>query len=239
MCFQLGAGKLSLGDAVLGSMVLDAQSTALMATVALRDVRSARTHLVFLYVASLLSLIVMSIVLVRVQPNPPFTNVDTNAECPLQTSELKPQAGECPNGYQFWGYVPASSSPWWLYVLFRFLLIIIPAAHKVYDAWYAGAGYANTWRIPFLPMDYLILSLASLLKLANELPVGLSSATTDLQITGQLMALLIGLGTFLRAIWLSFHHGDALFQLMRDIMRHFEGWFLSLGRRMFRWWIRG
>jgi hypothetical protein len=123
-------------------------------------------------------------------------------------------------------------------VLFRFLLIIIPA-HKVYDAWRAGAGYANSWGIPFLPMDYLILSLASLLKLANELPVGLSSATTYLQITGQLMALLIGLGTFLRAIWLSFLHEDALFLLMRDIMRHFEGLFLPLGRRMFRWWIWG
>jgi hypothetical protein len=43
MCFQGLNGKLSFGDAVIGSMVLDAQSTALLGTLGLRDALKART----------------------------------------------------------------------------------------------------------------------------------------------------------------------------------------------------
>jgi hypothetical protein len=45
MPFQLVAGKLSLGDAALGSMMLDPQSTALLATIDMRDGINATTHL--------------------------------------------------------------------------------------------------------------------------------------------------------------------------------------------------
>jgi hypothetical protein len=61
MCFQLFNGKLSFGDAIIGSMVVDAQGTALLGTLALRDVLRARVHVIGIYLSAFFTLVVMCI----------------------------------------------------------------------------------------------------------------------------------------------------------------------------------
>jgi hypothetical protein len=106
-------------------------------------------------------------------------------------------------------------------VTFRFAMFLLPAP-GVYDLWTVDSDYEEleTWKIPYMPFDYLFLSLTSLVKVSKELGL---PAVTDIQITGHLLILFIGLGTFGRAIWISIHNGDALFALMRKIWRFLRG----------------
>jgi uncharacterized membrane protein YhdT len=61
MCLQGLNGKLSFGDAAIGSMVLDAQSTALLGTLGLRDALKARTYVFAVYLSAVFSLILICI----------------------------------------------------------------------------------------------------------------------------------------------------------------------------------
>jgi hypothetical protein len=137
-----------------------------------------------------------------------------------QVDNVKPMTPACREAYRYWGPLPSQSTTLWAYIAFRFLLVLVPLPEVLALSKKMAAEsnrdlevrhpFATLRTCPICPEEYFLLSVISAIHMENV--TGYSALPTDLGLTGQLLALYIGVGTFGKALWHSCKQEDLLYQ---------------------------
>ncbi|KAI5792005.1 hypothetical protein EDC01DRAFT_105599 [Geopyxis carbonaria] len=134
MIVQISTHHVTFGDAVIGAVVLDGQMSALMSTVAWKDVLKSVILTQMIYMSTGLSLVVMGV-------------------CIGMSNTLPLAHPECPTQYYFWGLitVEAPSVGFWVYYGYRIvtiglsmreiLLVVSPQVQEVSQQLVVGVSF--------------------------------------------------------------------------------------------------
>jgi hypothetical protein len=121
--------------------------------------------------------------------------------------------------------LPSRSSSFWAYIAFRFLFLLLPLPKVIALSWgmvrrdetgredetiRPHIDFATLRKGPICPEEYFLLSIVSAVHI--EIFTGYHTLLADLQLTGQLLALFIGVGTVGKSPWHSFKQRDSLFK---------------------------